>query len=89
MIHSRLKTVLFAALLLALPCTLAAQKKKAATKKAETPTNVATKTSIKSQKKSIDEVKPEDMKVVKSESTSTKSLNPNSKPNPADVFKKN
>ena len=36
MIHSRLKTVLFAALLLALPCTLAAQKKKAATKKAKT-----------------------------------------------------
>ena len=36
MIQSRLKTVLLAALLLALPCALAAQKKKAATKKAKT-----------------------------------------------------
>ena len=36
MIQSRFKTVLFAAILLALPCTLAAQKKKAATKKAKT-----------------------------------------------------
>ena len=36
MIQSRFKTVLFAALLLALPCTLAAQKKKGATKKAKT-----------------------------------------------------
>lgn len=71
------------------PVVKKAAPKKAATKKAETPTNVATKASIKSQKKSINEVKPEDMKVVKSESTSTKSLNPNSKPNPADVFKKN
>lgn len=63
--------------------------KKAATKKTETPTNTVTKASLNSTKKSINDVKPEDMKVVKTESTGSKSLSPNGKPNPADVFKKN
>lgn len=65
----------------------ATPKKKTTTQKTEKPNSVPV-ANIKSQKKSVDEVKGE-LKKGEGNSVGSTTLNPNSKPNAADAFKKN